>query len=132
MLITIIIFFIAITSTLLMVMFRAWEIKTSRFETSPNRRNIFPEIYFRHIEKIMLYLTKHIIQWVVLILVKYWFIIYTKTKKWTCNNLPKIHKFFKKRTGEITEQKNSFIRRAVLESRIKIRNIKEKVRKDHA
>jgi len=112
-------------------MFRAWEIKTSRVETSPKNGRIFPEIYFRHIEKIMLYLTKHIIQWIVLKLVKYWFILYTKTKKWTCNNLPKIHSFFKKKTREIDQNRNSFIRRAVLESKMKIRGIKEKIRKEH-
>ena len=112
-------------------MFRAWEIKTSRFEIPTSSKSIVPEIYFRHIEKIVLYLTKHIIQWIVLMVVKYWFTISTKIKKWTGKKLPKISKFFKQKQKDISQKKKSFIRRAVLESKIKIRYIKEKVRKDH-
>jgi len=130
MLIFIIIFFVAIISALGMLMFRAWEIKTSRVE-DPSSTQIFPKIYFRHVEKIMLYLAKHIIQWIVLIIVKYWFILVAKTKKWGDKNLPKISEFFKKKTNNINEQRNSFVRKSILESKMKIRHIREKVRKDH-
>jgi len=131
MLFTIIIFFIAIISIFGMMMFRAWEIKTSRIEKPLLKRKIFPEIYFRHVEKIMLYLAKHIIQWIVLMAVKYWFIIHTKTKKWAGRKLPKIYEFFKKKSKDINQQKNSFVQKAILESKIKIKHIREKVRKDH-
>jgi len=113
-----------------MVMFRAWEIETSRIPKHSNR-NIFPKIYFRHVEKIMLYLTKHIVQWIVLVAVKYWFIVYTKTKKWTRKNLPKIFKFLKKESKEVKKQSDSFVKKAILESKTKIKRIKEKVRKEH-
>jgi len=130
-LILIIIFFVAIISAFGMLMFRAWEIKTSRVENTSSTREIFPKIYFRHVEKIMLYLAKHIIQWVVLIVVKYWFILVAKTKKWGDKNIPKISEFFKKKTSDISKKRNSFIRKSVLESKMKIRNIREKVRRDH-
>ena len=129
--ILIIIFFIAIISMLGIIMFRAWEIKTNRVEISTSEKGILPKIYFRHVEKIMLYLAKHIIQWVVLMVVKYWFILYTKTKKMTKEKLPKIHEFFSKRPETFAPRKNSFVYKAILESKIKIKNIKEKIKREH-
>lgn len=131
MLVTIIIFFISIVSLFGMVMFRAWEIKTSRNETPLLIRKIVPEIYFRQIEKIMLYLTKHIVQWIVLVSVKYFYIVLTKTRKWTRNNLPKISKYFKSKAQDIKQKNDSFVKRAINESKAKIKRIKEKVRKEH-
>ncbi|MFA5838934.1 MAG: hypothetical protein WC849_03280 [Candidatus Paceibacterota bacterium] len=64
-------------------------------------------------------------------IVKFWFIIYAKTKKWTGKNLPKIYEFFKEKTKDISQQENSFIQRAILESKIKIKHIREKIRRDH-
>jgi len=112
-------------------MFRAWEIETARVEKPLPNKNIFPNIYFRHVEKIMLYLAKYIIQWIVLVTVKYWFIFYTKTKKLIKNKLPKIHCLFSKKPINKDIHKNSFINKAILESRIKIRNIKEKIIREH-
>lgn len=129
--IIIILFLIAIILAFGMLMFRAWEIKTLRTEPTISPRNLIPEMYFRHVEKFMLYLTKHVIQWIVLIVVKYWFIIYTKTKKWTGKKLPKIYEFFKEKTKDISQQEISFIQKAILESKIKIKHIREKVRKEH-
>lgn len=127
----IIIFSVAIISLFGMLIFRAWEIRTSRVEKSLSNIETFPKMQFRHVEKIMLYLAKLVIQWIVLIVVKYWFIISTKTKNWIGRNLPKIYEFFKEKTKDINQQKNSFVSRAVLESKIKIRRIKEKVKKEH-
>jgi len=129
--IIIILFFIAIILAYLMLSFRAWEIKTLRADPSISPRQLVPEIYFRHLEKIMLHLAKHIIQWIVLVVVKYWFIIYTKTKKWGVKNLPKIYKYFKEKTKDIEQKEKSFIQKAILESKIKIKHIREKVRKEH-
>lgn len=129
--IIIILFFIAIILAYLMLSFRAWEIKTLQTEPTTSPRQLIPEMYFRHLEKIMLHLAKHIIQWIVLVVVKYWFIIYTKTKKWGVKNLPKVYKYFKKETTKISQQENSFIQKAILESKIKIKRIREKVRKEH-
>lgn len=112
-------------------MFRAWEIRTSRVGIPTSDKDIFPEIHFRHVEKIMLYLAKHVIQWIVLVVVKYWFIVSTKVKNWIGRNWPKIHEFFKKKTTDTNPKKSSFVSRAVLESKIKIKRIKEKVRREH-
>jgi hypothetical protein len=129
--IIIILFFIATILAFGMLSFRAWEIETLRTLPPGSPRKIIPEMYFRHLEKIMLHLAKHIIQWIVLMLVKGWFILTTKTKKWIGINLPKVYKFFKKKTEEIDQQGMSFVRKAVLESRMKIRRIKEKVKREH-
>jgi hypothetical protein len=127
----IIIFLIAIVSLFGMLMFRAWEIRTSRVEKPIIDGVRMPKIYFRHVEKIMLYLAKHIIQWIVLVTVKYYFILSTKAKKWICKNLPKISGFFKEKAESISRYENPFIHRAILESKVKIKRIKERVKKEH-
>jgi len=115
-----------------MISYRAWELKTLRVEPSIQRKEVIPEMYFRHLEKIMLHLAKHIIQWIVLMVVKGWFIATTKTKKWIGINWPKVYNFFSKKKVEPDPiQKPSFVRRAVLESKMKIRKIKEKVKHEH-
>lgn len=128
---TIIIFFIAIITLFGMMMYRAWEIQTSRVEKPDSDKKIFPKIYFRHVEQVALYLIKRGVQWIVLVVVKYWFIVTTKIRKWAAKNLPKIFEFFRKKTKDLDQQKKSFIRRAVLESKTKIRHIREKVRREH-
>lgn len=114
-----------------MLSYQAWEIKTLRTEKVNNNHKIIPEIYFRHLEKSALYITKNIIQSIVLIIVKYWYISYAKTKKWLNKNWPKISNYFKTKTENIDLQKNTFIKKAILESKIKIRRIKERVKREH-
>lgn len=127
----IIIFFIAIISLFGMIMFRTWEINKAKDSNPLPTRKIVPEVYFRHIEQIVLYLTKYIIQSVVFVVMKYWFIILTKTKKWIGKSLPKLYRFFYKESIKIETQNDSFFRKAILESKIKIRKIKENVRREH-
>jgi hypothetical protein len=131
--IILILFLIAAIMAFFMLSYRAWEIKTLQADPSISPRKLIPEMYFRHLEKIMLHLAKHIIQWIVLKVVKYWFILITKVKKWTAKKLPKILEFLKKKEEEIKteQQKDSFFRKAVLESKSKIRRIKENVRREH-
>lgn len=129
--IVIIIFFIAIISLFGMLMFRAWEIKSGRIEKVISTRKIFPEIYFRHTEKIVLYLAKHTIQWVVLNVVKYWFIVLAKTKKWADRKLPQARIFFKNISGGNNKFKTFFSHKSVIELKSKIKHIREKVRRDH-
>lgn len=132
MLLTIIIFFIAITLAFGMLTFRAWELKTDRVRIPENVESPLPDLSFRHVEKSMLYFTKHIVQNIVLVLAKYWFIMVTRTKKWVSDKWPKISAYFDK-TPEATDTptKPSFFRKAILESEAKIRRIKEKVKQDH-
>jgi len=127
----IIIFSIAIISLFGMLLFRAWEIRTSLVEKPQPDVDIYPKIQFRHVEKIMLYLAKHVIQSIVLVVVKYWFIVSTKIRNWIGKNWPKIYNFFRTKTDDITQQKSTFVGRAVLESKIKIKRIREKVKRDH-
>ena len=79
--IAIIIFFIAIVTCFGMLAWKAWEIRTSRVAIEENSKIVLPDVPFRHVEKNMLYLAKHIIQSLLLVIVKYWFISTTKTKK---------------------------------------------------
>ena len=130
--IIIILFLIATILAFTMLSFRAWQIETLRIEPQTPERKLLPEIYFRHLEKIMLHLAKHVIQWIVLMSVKGWYILLTKTKKWVGKNWPKISKFLKKKTKEIDDKRMTFAKRAILESKMKIRRIKEKVKKDHS
>lgn len=131
MIVFIIVFLIAIISLFGMLMFRAWEIRTSRIEKSLSTREIFPEMHFRHVEKIMLHLAKYVVQWIILVIVKYWFIIYTKAKKWAVKNWPKVYNLFKGKGEDTNPQKYSFMERARLELKAKIRHTREKVRKEH-
>lgn len=129
--ITIIIFFIAIILAFGMLSFRAWEIKTNRIIVEDDRPKFTGGLSFRYFEKIFLYVTKRIIQWIVLSFVKIWFTITTKIKIWIKNKLPKINKFFQKKEKIVGSRKVSFVERAVMESKIKIKRVKEKIKKEH-
>jgi len=77
-------------------------------------------------------LIKHLIQWIVLSSVKIWYLFISKAKIFIQNKLPKINKFFEKKTTNGTDsRKISFVERAVMESKIKIKKVKEKIRKEH-
>jgi len=130
--IIIILFLIATVLAIFMISYRAWEIDTLRIEPMTPRRDLVPKMYFRHLEKIMLHLTKYIVQWIILIVVKEWFILITKTKKWAKKNLPKICNFLRRKNHNTdnSPKKLTFVEKAVLESKIKIRRVKEKIRKD--
>ncbi len=128
---TIIIFFIATILAFGMLSFRAWEIKTNRVILEDDKPKFTGELSFRYFEKIFLYITKRIIQWMVLSFVKIWFTITTKIRIWIKNKLPKINKFFQKKEKVVGSRKVSFVERAVMESKIKIKRVKEKIKKEH-
>lgn len=93
-----------------------------------------PDASFRKIEKYVLYSLKHILQGIVLFSVKYWFILATKTRKFLSERWPKIHeKLMTKK--EVVEKPVSatkvFLKRAVAESKFKIKRIKDKVKAEH-
>ena len=116
-----------------MLMYRAWEIRTNRLVVKEETEQFTPELSFRYIEKIMLYIAKHIVQWIVLSAVKLWFLLVTKTKIFLQSKWPKIHNLFKKKeNGGGDGRKISFVERAVMESKIKIKKVKEKIKQDHA
>lgn len=54
----------------------------------------------------------------------------TKIKILLKNKLPKISRLFKKKENT-DSRKISFVQRAVIESRIKIKKVKEKIKKEH-
>ena len=113
-----------------MLFYRAWEIRTSRFVTIEEHENYLPKLSLKEVEKMALYVIKHVIQSVVVFVVKSWFLFITKTKIWIQNNSPKIHKFFQKKINT-DSRKISFVERAIIESKIKIKKVKEKIKKEH-
>jgi hypothetical protein len=131
MILLIVIFFIAIITAFGMLTFRAWEIRTDRVKITEKNKDPVPELYFRHVEKNIMHFAKHIIQWIVLTIVKYWLIITTKTKKWLGENWPKVHRLFEKKELSNSPMRISFFRRAILESKSKISKLKEKIKEDH-
>ncbi len=113
-----------------MLAFRAWEIRTNRIVPERTERRT-PEVSFRQVEKSMLYLTKHIVQGIVLTCAKYWFILTTKAKKWIVGKWPKAHSLFKTNTPSTEPRSPSFVKRTVIESKAKIKRIKERVKREH-
>ena len=112
-----------------MILFRAWEIRTKRL-SSDHSGTPPHKVSFRHIEKSMLYLSKHIIQGIILVIVKYWFIGTTKLNKWLCKSWPKLYSLFNS-DHDCSPTPPSFFQKTLKESKLKIRRIKEKVRRDH-
>jgi hypothetical protein len=122
------IFFIAIVIAFGMLVFRAWELRTGRVEIT--ERLPVSNISFRHVEKNMLHLTKYVIQGIIFTGAKYWFITVTKTKKEFKEKLPRINALLKKKPRP-TPTRVSFVKRSIIESKIKINRIKERVKKEH-
>lgn len=128
----IIIFFIATIGAFGMLLFRVWEIKTSRIIVSEISEEKLPSrISFRYIETIILYLAKHAIQWTVLLFVKLWYLLVSRIKLIILDKLPKINRFFNRISKSDDPRKISFVQRAVIESKIKIKRVKEKIKKEH-
>lgn len=128
--IVVIIFSISIIIALGMLLFRAWEIRTARVVVEEPKKHI-PELSFRRVEKIILFLIKHLIQWIILSSVKVWYKFTAKVRIFIQNKLPKINKFFCKKQSCSDSRKISFVERAVMESKIKIKKVKEKIKKEH-
>lgn len=126
----IIIFLVSIILAFGILFYRSWEIKTKRINTLEITELKIPKLPFRHLEKNMLYLTKHIVLGLVLVSAKYWFIMSTKFKKWFDEKWPKINAYFKKKTDKVTSYRHSFLKKAILESKIKIKHIREKVKEE--
>lgn len=116
-----------------MLAFRDWEIRTLGIETHKNAESPIPHLTFRQIEKNMLHLTKNILQATIVTLARYWFIVATKTDKKIQEKWPRVYALFtKKELPPNTEVKLTFFRKAMLESKAKIRRVREAVRKEHA
>lgn len=131
MILIITIFFIAIIGAFGMLVFRAWEIRTNRIQIEEENIPHTGKINWREVEKIALHLIKHVIQSIVLFIVKYWFLVITKTRIWVQNKLPKVFNFFQKKASSIDPRKISFVQRAIIESKIKIKRVKESIKKEH-
>ena len=127
----VIIFFIAIITAFGVLAFRAWELRTGQTEVEIAESPV-QQLSLRQIEKIMLYLLKHFIQGLVLVVVKYWFTTTTKISVWLKEKWPKVNAIFKKKPQSTIPQKPSFVTKAVLESKSKIRRLKQKIREEHA
>lgn len=126
----IIIFLVSITCAFMMLNYSAWEVKTGVRNPHRSWRIVLPPI--RHIEKYLLYSLKHLIQNLVLLFAKYWILMTTRIKKWLIENWPKIkRRFIKEKEGNAYPKNPSFFRRAVFESKIKIKRMRQKIREEN-
>ncbi len=126
----IIIFFISIVLAFMMLLFKVWQIKTAPHTIKETMNPTIPEFPFRHFEKSMLYLIKHILQSLLFVLAKYWFIILAKVKKIFNEKWPKINSYFKKKEISNRPYRRSFLEKAILESKAQIKTIKDKVKEE--
>jgi hypothetical protein len=133
MLATLIILILAVLGAYGMLSYSAHELG-SGLRALPTEADPAPSTSFRKIEKYVLYSLKHILQGIVLFTVKYWFIIVAKTKKFVMEKWPRIHdRFVKKddRPDRPVSATKVFLKRAVAESKFKIKRIKDKVKAQH-
>ena len=112
--------------------YRAWQIRNGQEVIVYLPREMFSDISFKKVEKIILNFLKIYIQKAILIIAKYWFIVRIRVKKFLMEKWPKIHTFFQKKKVDITTpQKPSFFTKALLESKAKIKHLKKKIHEDH-
>lgn len=126
----VIILIIAIITAYMVLAFRAWELRTGQIDVE-NVESPVQHLSLRQIEKIMLYLLKHFIQGLVILVVKYWYITITKISVWLKEKWPKVSAIFEKKPESTTPKKPSFVTKAVLESKSKIKRLKQKIREEH-
>jgi hypothetical protein len=128
------IFTVAISISFLTVSYRAWQMRRLGARSMESNINYAESFSFRNIEKVMLYWANRTVVGVVGFVVKYWFTITTKTKKWIAESLPKVHKIIEKVDkvpNNTLVKPRTFIRKTILESRAKIRRVREKVKMEH-
>jgi hypothetical protein len=123
-------FFVAIVVAFMTLSYSAWEVRTGRrviLAPSP-----VPKLSFRTIEKSVLYLLKTSLQSIVIIGAKFWFLGMAKLRKFSREKLPKIYRFLGMTArNEDGTKKPSFARRAIMESRTKIKRIRERIKREH-
>lgn len=129
MILMVIIFLISTIFLLGMVFHQAQRIRDSKIEKPPKEKSFLPVVYFRQVEKIMLYWIKRGVQWVILIVVKYWTILIEESKKIINSKFPKVKAFFKKQRKR--RNQNAFFKKAKIESKFKIRRLREKIKKEY-
>ncbi len=129
MIIIIIIFLISLLVAFGILAYSAQEVEAGRRQITSIWK---PNVGFRKIEKDMLYYTKDVAQAVVLTTVKYSLIGAMKTKKAAREHIPKMYTKAKNIFSKgAPSDKPSFIQKAVLESKTKIRRIRDKVKAEH-
>ena len=128
----IIIFLIATATSLGVLSYRSWEIRNGNEIIAHKIENPISKISFRDLERMVAHLLKHYIQQIVLIVVKYWFILRIRTKKFIMEKWPKVYKIFEKKPFDPNVPlKPSFFTKALLESKVKIKRLKQKIHEDH-
>ena len=125
----IIIFLVSIISLFGILAYQAEKIRKSKIEKPPKEKNFLPIVYFRQVEKIVLYWVKRWIQWLILTIVKYWTILVEESKKIVNKKLPKTKEFFKKLKRK--RNNGAFFRKAKIESKFKIKRLREKIKKEY-
>lgn len=128
---TIVIFFISTLLAFSILYLQIWKLQTGKVEhvSEQEARPILAD--YKRIEKITLYVVKNITFVFILITVKYWYLMTTKLKKWFEEKKPAIVSILKIKQKEPKEFKPTFIRRAIFELKIRIKRIKQAIKKEH-
>jgi hypothetical protein len=126
--IVIIIFIVAILGAFLMVSYKAWTLRSLPASEIGNTIDYSETFSFRNIEKVVLYWAKHVAVGLVLVVVKYSFTFITKARKWLSEHRPK---HAAEIAGLQIAKPYSFMRRTIIEAKIKIKRVKEKIRREH-
>ena len=125
--ITIIIFVLATIASFGVLSYSAWEVRTG-VRTHSDTPAL--TVSLKNAEKYSLYTLKHLVQSFVISVVKYWFLAIVKTRKWIAEKWPRVHKIIRRKPVE-TNAKHTFVSRSIAESKVKIKRIKERIKKEH-
>ncbi len=129
----IIVFVIAIITAFIVLDYRVWQMRNSQEVVVFEVKNPASHITLRKIELGILHFLKYCMQKVIIISAKYWFLATAKSKKFISERWPKIHSIFQKKTVIPSEiQQPSFFAKALMESKIKVRHLRKKIKEDHA
>lgn len=128
----IIIFIVSILTAFIVLNYSAWEVRSGLRKSERDWKIILPPV--RQFEKYLLYSLKHLVQNLVLVVVKYWILFVTKVKKWVAETWPKIRNRIKKTSHKIESEYPkgpSFMKRAIFESKIKIKRMKKQIEQEN-
>ena len=124
--IVITIFALAAIASFGILSYSAWEVRAG---VRTHGETPALKLSFNRVEKSVLYIAKHLLQSIVITIVKYWFLAAAKTKKWIARRWPKVHKAMQSK--EPSAKKPTFVSRSVAESKVKIKRMRERIKKEH-
>lgn len=132
MIFVIIIFFVSILTAFGILYYRKLELANGKGNIEQRTLKIIPDFSLRQLEKNFWILIKYGVQKLILFVVKYWIITNIRVKKWISEKWPLVLAIFKsKKTESETQKSPSFFTKALIESKYKIKRMKQKIKEEH-